>query len=357
MSSSADLHPHARALLADHYAAIDADLPALLELLFARSAGEDWHKAGTFKHHLLGVYRTLALWNQPREVRLLGLFHSVYGNEYVDLTLFDRERERATLRQYLGEEAEQWVHLFCAMPRTQFVQRILAGEGRGATGLVLQGADGQPLTLTPRQVAAFIVVSAADVGEQWHSWQDEIFAGYPHQERRDTSTHWAASLWPGPLKPPARILDMLSRLLQPLSTLPAGTGIPTPPAFGHCTAVLDAGDEAAAAALYWQGITRMHPMTEMDSAHHLLQAAIAHNPWVAEPRLLLAQLALTAQDYDTALEQAAAGLAALQAWGTSWDKRIEWSGWMAWARILLQNARDRQWPATLGGLNGLGLMG
>lgn len=71
MSSSADLHPHARALLADHYAAIDADLPALLELLFARSAGEDWHKAGTFKHHLLGVYRTLALWNQPREVRLL----------------------------------------------------------------------------------------------------------------------------------------------------------------------------------------------------------------------------------------------------------------------------------------------
>lgn len=118
MSSSADLHPHARALLADHYAAVDADLPALLELLFARSAGEDWHKAGTFKHHLLGVYRTLALWNQPREVRLLGLFHSVYGNEYVDLTLFDRERERATLRQYLGEEAEQWVHLFCAMPRT-----------------------------------------------------------------------------------------------------------------------------------------------------------------------------------------------------------------------------------------------
>ncbi|CFO47137.1 Uncharacterised protein [Bordetella pertussis] len=142
-----------------------------------------------------------------------------------------------------------------------------------------------------------------------------------------------------------------------MSTLPAGTGIPTPPAFGHCTAVLDAGDEAAAAALYWQVITRMHPMTEMDSAHHLLQAAIAHNPWVAEPRLLLAQLALTAQDYDTALEQAAAGLAALQAWGTSWDKRIEWSGWMAWARILLQNARDRQWPATLGGLNGLGLMG
>ena len=107
-STPNELHPHARALLADHYAAVDADLPALLDLLFARSAGEDWHKAGTFKHHLLGVYRTLTLWNQPREVRLLGLFHSVYGNEYVDLTLFDRERERNTLREVLGAEAEEW---------------------------------------------------------------------------------------------------------------------------------------------------------------------------------------------------------------------------------------------------------
>ena len=55
MPTSNELHPQARALLADHYAAVDSDLPALLDLLFARSAGEDWHKAGTFKHHLLGV--------------------------------------------------------------------------------------------------------------------------------------------------------------------------------------------------------------------------------------------------------------------------------------------------------------
>ena len=73
------------------------------------------------------------------------------------------------------------------------------GQGAGPEGLALEGADGQVHTLTPRQVAAFIVVSAADIGEQWHSWQDEIFAGYPQQQRRDLKTHWAASLWPGPL--------------------------------------------------------------------------------------------------------------------------------------------------------------
>lgn len=356
MSTTHELHPHARALLADHYAAIDADLPALLDLLFARSAGEDWHKAGTFKHHLLGVYRTLALWNQPREVRMLGLFHSVYGNEYVDLTLFDRERERSTLRKVLGEEAEAWVSLFCEMPRTKFVQVVLAGQGTGHDGMTLEGANGQVFTLTPRQVAAFIVVSAADIGEQWHSWQDEIFAGYPQQQRRDLKTNWASSLWPGPLKPPSNILSMLSHLLAPLSRMPADTGIPIPPAFDACRATLSARDEAAASALYWQVITRMHPLTEMDSARHLLEAAVEHNPWVGEPRLLLAQLALTTGDFDAAQAHAAAGLAALQAWGTAWDKRIEWAGWMAWARIELQNARARQWPENLAALNGLGLV-
>ncbi|MEI2415985.1 DUF6817 domain-containing protein [Orrella sp. JC864] len=352
------LHPHARDLLADHYSGIDADLPELLTLLFARSAGEDWHKAGTFKHHLLGVYRTLALWNQPREVRLLGLFHSVYGNEYVDLTLFDRDREREVLRQALGQEAEQWVHRFCAMPRTAFVQRLLQAQAQDedlSAGLALAGPDGQAHALSGREVAAFAIVSAADVAEQWHSWQDEIFAGYPHQARRELAPNWAASLWPGPLKPPANVLHMLSRLLRPVARL-SGTGLPVPPAFGGCAATLEAADEAAASALYWQAITRMHPLTEMDSVRHIVQAAAAHNPWVGEPRLLLAQLALTAGDWDGAAGHAADGLAALQAWGTAWDKRIDWTGWMAWGRILLQSARQRHWPATLGGLNGLGLV-
>ncbi|RTZ42579.1 tetratricopeptide repeat protein [Candidimonas sp. SYP-B2681] len=356
MSSTPDLHPHTLALLADNHTAIDPDLPALLNLLFERSASEAWHKAGTFKHHLLGVYRSLVLWNQPREIRLLGLFHSVYGNEYVNLTLFDREGERGTLRNALGEEAESWVSLFCAMPRTRFVQAILDGQGTGADGLVLADDKGQTFRLTPRQVAAFIVVTVADVGEQWHSWQDEIFAGYPYQQRRELAPHWAASLWPGPLKPPANILHMLSRLVHALHSLPGDTGIPVPTAFDHGKRVIDAKDEATAAALYWQVVTRMHPLTEDQTAQHLLDAAIEHNPWVGEPRLLRAQLALTQGDFATAESQALAGLQALQAWGTGWDKRIEWSGWVAWARILLQNARARQWPDSLGALNGLGLV-
>ena len=44
-------------------------------------------------------------------------------------------------------------------------------------------------------------------------------------------------------------------------------------------------------------------------------------------------------------------------WGVAWDKRIAWSGWVAWARILRQSAETRRWPELLPGLNGLGLVG
>ncbi|WP_372871298.1 hypothetical protein [Paenalcaligenes niemegkensis] len=226
----------------------------------------------------------------------------------------------------------------------------------GPQGIVLTDAKGQTFNLTPRQVAAFIVVTVADVGEQWHSWQDEIFADYPYQERRSLTSHWAASLWPGPLKPPANILGMLSRLLNALHALPADTGIPIPPAFDSAKGVIAPRNEAAAAGLYWQVITRMHPLTEDQTAVHLLESVIDHNPWVGEPRLLLAQLALTRGDFATAETQALAGLQALQSWGTAWDKRIAWEGWIAWARILLQSARKRTWPDSIGGLNSLGLV-
>lgn len=351
-----ELHRYVPDLLADNYAAIDADLPRLLEVLFARSASEDWHKAGTFKHHLLGVYRALSLWDQPREIRMLGLFHSVYGNEYVNLTLFNREQERATLRGLIGEEAESWVSLFCAISRTRFVQAVLNGQGTGPEGLDLEDGNGEITHLTPRQVAAFIVLTVADVGEQWHSWQDEIFSGYPYQQKRELAPHWVSSMWPGPLKPPANILHMLSRLVNILRAMPIETGIPVPPAFQQGQGVLERKDEAAASALYWQVITRMHPLTESVTARLMVESVIDHNPYVGEPRLLLAQLALTDGDFETAEAQALAGLQALQSWGLAWDKRIAWEAWIAWARILLQHARKREWPQNLGALNGLGLV-
>ncbi len=351
------LHPHLRALLADDWAAVDPSLPPLLEMLFARSAGEDWHKAGTFKDHLLGVCRVLTLWDQPREVRLLGLFHSVYSNEYVDLKLFDGQGNRAELAAALGEEAERLIHIFCTMPRTEFTRRLLAMDHLPEEGLVLERAKGPPLHLSGRDAAIFAIATIADIAEQWHSWQDEVFAGFPDVQARPLRENWAASLWPGPLKPTVSALSLLSRLAHPLRELPPEWEIPAPPVFARCFAILDPAEEAAAVTLYWQAVNRALPISGMEATRRALEAAARHNPFVGEPRLMLAQLALTAGEWETAADHARAGLDLLAEWGVAWDKRIAWSGWVAWARILLQSAERRTWPEALSGLNGLGLVG
>ena len=352
------LHPKLRPLLADDWARVDPELPALLEMLFARSAGEDWHKAGTFKDHLLGVCRTLTLWDQPREVRLLGLFHSVYSNEYVDLKLFDASGNRAELAAAVGEEAERLIHTFCIMPRSLFMRRLLEEGDLPEEGMVLEREGKPDVLLSMRDVAVFAIATVADIAEQWHSWQDEIFTGFPGpQKPRRVAEHWAAALWPGPLKPTASALSMLSRFAKPLGDMPPEWALPVPPVFARCTAVLEPADEMAAASLYWQAVTRALPIGSPDPTRRALEGAVAHNPYVAEPRLLLAQLALAAGDWETARDHAEAGLALLSDWGTAWDKRIAWSGWVAWARILRQSAETRRWPELLGGLNGLGLVG
>src|SRR5256885_12864713 len=61
----------------------------------------------TFRHHLAGVARSLALWRQPRDVRLLGLLHSVYGNAFVDLVKFDAGSERGRLRERSEEHTSE----------------------------------------------------------------------------------------------------------------------------------------------------------------------------------------------------------------------------------------------------------
>jgi hypothetical protein len=58
-------------------------MPDHLEVLAHQGAAEIWHKHGTFRDHLLGVWRTLAAWGMDRDTCRLGLFHSCYANSFV----------------------------------------------------------------------------------------------------------------------------------------------------------------------------------------------------------------------------------------------------------------------------------
>ncbi len=348
------LFERAQALLDEDWLARDAELAPVLPTVLARGVGQDWHKAGTFRHHLVGVARSLTLWQQPREVRLLGLLHSVYGNAFVDLVKFDPASERARLRELVGEGAEQLVYLFCTRSRAQFVRRVLEGA-IAADGSVLLDEQSGTHRLEAAEVAAFLVVSMADTIEQWFSWQDDVYSRFPAVAERPQAVHWAASLWPGPMRPSGRMLHQMAMLGRALHH-PALAGLlPLPPVFDGCRATLSAADEAAATSLYWSVIQQDQPLVDLDVATAVLEQAVRHNPWIGEPQMVLAQLYLSAGRADDAARAAAGALQQFCAWGNAWDKRVAWDAWVAWTRILHQRASEGGWPERLDKLNNLAL--
>lgn len=132
-SSSVHLvSPDVRHIIRHEYSVLDEKLPTYMELLsrymFAlvffllsllrNGADECWHKHGTFKEHLFGTWRysvlptpspnfsscrILRLWGQSEAICRLGLFHSIYSNDYVNLAIFDCNQERDYLKDLLGE--------------------------------------------------------------------------------------------------------------------------------------------------------------------------------------------------------------------------------------------------------------
>ncbi len=353
MNESMTVTTQVRNFLAENFAEIDPALPTLLDELQRRGMAECWHKHGSFRDHLLGTYRILSLWDQPREARLLGLLHSVYSNEYVDLALFDRRRGRGALAGLVGREVEALIHLFCTMPRSAFAAALAECDEIPAEGLTLHDGQDQPFVLDRRLVAIFLAVTLADLAEQWFGWQDNILAGYPQMSAdRPAANHWNLVVWPGPMRPSMKNLSLLSRLARHMPAL----DLPTPPVFDGCSALLSNEDEAAAAALYWQVAGDGGRPIDSDSVERVLEAAIVRNPWIAEPRLTLAQFCLMDGQFQRAEDLARKGLELLCHWGTAWDKRIPWAGWVAWARVLLQNARSGSWPRTVRRHNNLGLV-
>ncbi|CAB4265417.1 unnamed protein product [Prunus armeniaca] len=88
----------------------------------------------------------------------------------------------------------------------------------------------------------------------------------------------------------------------------------------------------------------------------LLRSCVERNPFIGEPHLVLAQVYLTKAKFEEAEREAERGLTLMLEWGSAWDKRMSWEGWIAWARVLLMKARDRSWPQTSWGILNLGLV-
>jgi len=84
--------------------------------------------------------------------------------------------------------------------------------------------------------------------------------------------------------------------------------------------------------------------------------SIEKNPFVGEPHVLLGQVYLNKGMFEEAEREAERGLTLMLEWGSPWDKRMSWEGWIAWVRVLLTKAKEKSWPQTTWGILNLGLV-
>ncbi|XP_021912541.1 uncharacterized protein LOC110826241 isoform X2 [Carica papaya] len=405
----------ARPFLRGELHKVDDNLPSLVALLRSVGAGECWHKHGSFLDHLVDIYRILKIWNAPDSVCLCGLFHSAYSNSYVNLAIFDPSTGRDVVKSYVGEAAERLIHLFCIVPRqslihddllftysdTELLDHLRFSEislknarEKGffdkeevwrkkltsilpETGIVVKHIKtGEDVLVTRRMVAVFLLMTVADFSDQLFGFQDILFDNFDGRLEFSGNNHVA--LWPGDGKP-GLWMNSISRMGAIYSLIvreeeilieerrwvgdvevrkerDEEINLVVPPVFEFCTRVLDAKEQIEARDLYWEGVCDIMSKRGLEGAEDLLMRCIEKNPFVGEPHVVLGQVYLSQGKFEEAQKEAEKGLTLLLEWGSPWDKRMSWEGWIAWSRVLLMKAKEKSWPQTSWGILNLGLV-
>jgi hypothetical protein len=83
------------------------------------TASKGWHNKRSLYQHLFNVYDFLKQQLLPDAVCDAGLFHSIYGTEFYDLT--NDQITRDVVRGYIGEYAEELVHTFCELKKDRYL--------------------------------------------------------------------------------------------------------------------------------------------------------------------------------------------------------------------------------------------
>jgi len=331
--------PVIQAIIEEDWSALDASAQEMIQHLRHNGAAAVWHKHGNFLSHLRGVFGILKAWGQAEAVCRFGMFHSVYANSYVAMGVLDPQLDRAELQRMIGYDAEALVHKFCVIDRDDFEQRVMCNKSVPAYGFEMTDMkSGGALCVSAAEAGIFLVHTAADYIEQFHSWQEDLHGGA------------VKALWPGegaPLKRMHIIADFLEIAARDCSL------DCVPPVFDQCTATLKKSEESAAVDAYWTVV--QHDL-ELSAQHkiELLCRASDLNPYVGEPHVLRAQTLAQEGLWKEAIAATEQALAMFYQWGTSWDKRMAYAGWVSWARVIKFQSEQQEWPSTSGGVQSLG---
>jgi hypothetical protein len=396
------------AMLSSDYATIDPTLPNSVQILKRRRAHKCWHKHSTFLDHLLGVHHILRLWGQSPIVGRIGLLHSAYSNSYVNLALFDPATERPIMRDMIGHEAEELVYTYCSIDRQAVVVDTLLYTGSiPFEGMKVPHLRDPSATvyLSPDFLQTLLIFTMADVADQYFGWQDELFKNssmlktksdnddnanddHDHDSNNGRQHHDPQALWPG-ISRPGLWMHYVSQLCAVAKTrihIPKGgadidiqelSASLLPPVFDQCSSVLSEGNERLARDLYWDvmttenappGTTRSSSGSQQQPNHDddsewnqqmiiKLEACTEANPWIFEPHVALGQFHLQEGNFARALEATERAATLQLQWGTSWDKRLRFSAWVAWTKVLTQRAKaSLPWPNNSWDVNNFGFV-
>jgi len=278
---------------------------------FLRAAG-----AASFPHahgrtlidHLLETRAILRRWRQPTWLQDAGALHSVYSTDVYQRQLVPPAR-RDEVRAAVGARAERLAYLFGAISRTRFFALMDDPDRRNDERLVLAARSSDldaTESITRDEAYDLLVLYMANEAEQVRGPAGE----------------------PGP---------WLARVSRMGALLPRTAR--TPPLFGSCTSVVPPEHEAAARQEYLAGVAADADPSAI--AQHVEVAARAC-PWLAEPRVVRAYLALRQGDMLEARLQLVDARRLLTELGVAWDARL---GYDEWLRLILARERLAYGPA------------
>ncbi|KAB2624021.1 hypothetical protein D8674_015681 [Pyrus ussuriensis x Pyrus communis] len=313
------------------------------------------------------------------------LIHDDLLFHYTDAELVEHLKQSEMSLQQLQNQSE------AASPNWSWrnkVQSLVPANGVTVKHI----KTGEDVLVSRRVVAVFVLMTMADFSDQLFGFQDELFGN--KDGRLEFRGNNYGALWPGDGKPGlwmnsvarmAAVYTLIVReeemFIQEKKTISsanatAGGGggenaatdkcrdedieLVVPPVFDKCTRVLDVEEQLAARELYWEAVCdasqKQGRKGEEDRAEELLLRCVKKNPFIGEPHVVLGQVYLTEARFEEAEREAERGLTLMLEWGSAWDKRMTWEGWIAWARVLLMKAKERSWPQTSWGILNLGLV-
>lgn len=135
-------------------------LARLKRFLRANGAERVEHSGESLLDHLLATRDVLAGWGGRRELCDAGLFHSVYGTQFLGDELLGTDR-RDEVRAMIGDDAEAVAWLWHGIKRESLAHNLEREDG-----LSVEFRDGSEVPISRQQFVDLVNLMVADAVEQ-----------------------------------------------------------------------------------------------------------------------------------------------------------------------------------------------